>query len=156
MTARIVGRVVALYRYPVKSMAAESLETANVDWNGFDGDRRWAFVREGLERSGFPWLTIRQNTSMWHYRPRLVEPDNPNKSVTMVTTPSGVEYDVIDPELAEELGHGARVIRQGRGIFDTLPISLISTQSVNAIGSSVGATFDPRRFRPNIVIDSTD
>ena len=50
MKARTVGRVAMLYRYPVKSMAAESLESVEAAWNGFAGDRRWAFVREGLER----------------------------------------------------------------------------------------------------------
>jgi len=38
-----VGRVVGLWRYPVKSMAAEPLGAANVGWHGLAGDRRWAF-----------------------------------------------------------------------------------------------------------------
>jgi MOSC N-terminal beta barrel domain len=53
----VVGRVVALWRYPVKSMAAEELEAVEVSWNGLAGDRRWAFVRDGQVRNGFPWLT---------------------------------------------------------------------------------------------------
>jgi uncharacterized protein YcbX len=156
MTARTVGRVAMLYRYPVKSMAAESLQSIEAGWNGFAGDRRWAFVREGLERSGFPWLTIRELPAMWHYQPRFADPSNPDKSDTLVRTPAGQEYDVIDPELAQHLGHGARVIRQGRGIFDTLPLSLITTQTVAAIGASVGASFEARRFRPNLVVEATD
>jgi uncharacterized protein YcbX len=32
-----VGRVVGLWHYPVKSMAAESLELVNVSWQGFAG-----------------------------------------------------------------------------------------------------------------------
>ena len=65
MAAREVGRVAGLWRYPVKSMAAEALERADVGWHGLDGDRRWAFIREGMVRSGFPWLTIRENPRMW-------------------------------------------------------------------------------------------
>ena len=156
MKARTVGRVAMLYRYPVKSMAAESLASVEAAWNGLAGDRRWAFVREGLERSGFPWLTIRERPEMWHYQPRFADPSNPDKSDTLVRTPSGKEYDVIDPELARQLGHGARVIRQGRGIFDTLPLSLITTQTVAAIGASVGSTLEARRFRPNLVIEASD
>ncbi|MFN2464119.1 MAG: MOSC N-terminal beta barrel domain-containing protein, partial [Candidatus Dormibacteria bacterium] len=57
--SRAVGRVAALWRYPVKSMAGEALAVADVSWHGLAGDRRWAFIREGQERSGFPWLTIR-------------------------------------------------------------------------------------------------
>jgi MOSC N-terminal beta barrel domain len=55
----VVGRVAALWRYPVKSMAAEALDDAEVSWHGFAGDRRSAFIRDGQVRSGFPWLTIR-------------------------------------------------------------------------------------------------
>ncbi len=55
-----VGRVVGLWRYPVKSMAAETLTEVEVSWQGFAGDRRWAFVRGGVIQSGFPWLTLRQ------------------------------------------------------------------------------------------------
>ena len=142
-----VGRVVGLFRYPVKSMAAESLDTIEVDWNGFAGDRRWAFVRGGHERSGFPWLTIREHSVMWHYKPRFVEPDNPDKSMTVVRTPGGKEFDVVDPALAEELGHGARVIKQGRGIFDAMPLSLITTQTIAALSSSVGLELEARRSR---------
>ena len=52
-----VGRVVGLWRYPVKSMAGESLSEAEVFWHGLVADRRWAFIRNGVERSGFPCLT---------------------------------------------------------------------------------------------------
>jgi uncharacterized protein YcbX len=92
---------------------------------------------------------------MWHYQPRFEEPDRPDLSTTLVTTPSGNELDVVDPALAEELGHGARVIRQSVGIFDTFPLSLITTQTIASIGSVIGAELDSRRFRPNLLIDAT-
>src|SRR5690348_11382911 len=81
---RVLGRVTALFRYPVKSMAAEPLQQVEVSWNGFDGDRRWAFIRGGLVRSGFPWLTIRENPSMWKYEPYFANTGDPNHSTTMV------------------------------------------------------------------------
>ncbi len=126
----VVGRVAALWRYPVKSMAAEGLERAEVSWHGLAGDRRWAFIRAGQVRSGFPWLTIRELPELAHYRPRFAEPDRPNASVTLVRTPSGGELDVADPALAAELGPGVRVIKSDRGIFDTLPLSLLTTQTL--------------------------
>ena len=43
----VVGRVAGLWRYPVKSMAAERLENVEVSWHGLAGDRRWAFIRDG-------------------------------------------------------------------------------------------------------------
>lgn len=145
--------MVALYRYPVKAMAAEPLDAAEVGWNGIAGDRRWAFVREGLERNGFPWLTIRQVPRMALYKPRLVDPGLPDKSETRVTTPAGAEMDVLDAGLAAELGHGSRVIRLDRGAFDAMPLSLISTQTLAALEENVGVELEERRFRPNIVVD---
>lgn len=156
MTTRVVGRISAVFRYPVKSMASESLDSIDVGWNGLTGDRRWAFTRDALVRSGFPWLTIRECPEMWHYRPHFLEPQKPELSVTMVRTPSGEELDVVDPALAAQLGAGIRVIKQGRGIFDTMPISLISTRTVDAISAMTGAPLDARRFRPNLVVETTD
>jgi uncharacterized protein len=149
-----LGRVAALWRYPVKSMAGEALESTEVSWHGFAGDRRWAFVRPGLERSGFPWLTIRERSEMWRYEPSFVDPHEPDRSATVVRTPEGRELDVVDPALAAELGTGARVIKQNRGVFDVSPLSLTTTQSVAAVGSLVGAELDPRRFRPNILVEA--
>jgi uncharacterized protein YcbX len=152
--AVVVGRVAALWRYPVKSMGAEALDRVEVSWHGLAGDRRWAFIRDGVVRNGFPWLTIRQRPDMGLYRPSFVEPDRPNASRTVVRTPSGEEYDVVDPALAAELGVGARVIKQDRGVFDTMPISLITTGTVAGLGALVGADLDVLRFRPNLLIEA--
>ncbi|MEO0366850.1 MAG: hypothetical protein AAF265_15325 [Pseudomonadota bacterium] len=46
---QIVGRVVGLWRYPVKSMALESHTEANAPWSGLAGARRWAFIRKPLQ-----------------------------------------------------------------------------------------------------------
>ena len=151
----VVGRVAALWRYPVKSMAGESLESVDVSWHGLAGDRRWAFIRDGFVRSGFPWMTIRERAEMLHYRPRFEDPSRPDKSVTLVSTPAGAEREVVDPELAAELGDGVRVIKQDRGVFDAAPLSLITTQSVARIGALADAgRLDPRRFRPNLLIEA--
>lgn len=151
--ARQVGRVAALWRYPVKSMAAEALEAVDISWDGLAGDRRWGFVREGMERNGFPWLTIRERPDMWSYRPSYLEPDRPERSATIVRTPSGRDLDVADVALAEELGHGARVMKQNHGVFDAMPLSLITTRAIADIGAIVGRVLDVRRFRPNVLIE---
>jgi uncharacterized protein YcbX len=153
MTA--VGRVVGLWRYPVKSMAAEELDGAEVSWHGLAGDRRWAFIRDGQVRSGFPWLTIREQPELAHYRPFFAEPARPNASATVVRTPSGGELDVADPALAAELGPGVRVIKQDRGVFDTMPISLLTVQTLVGLGRLVGADLAACRFRPNLLVDAS-
>ena len=154
----IVGRVAGLWRYPVKSMAPEQLDCAEVSWHGLAGDRRWAFIRDGQERSGFPWLTIRGLPELVHYRPRFAEPGRPDASLTLVRTPSGGELDVAGPALAALLaasyGAGVRVIKQNRGVFDTMPLSLISAQTVASLGRLAGADLAASRFRPNILVDA--
>lgn len=151
---RPVGRVVGLWRYPVKSMAAEPLDAVDVSWSGLAGDRRWAFIRPGLERSGFPWLTIRELPELRHHVPFFTEPDRPNTSTTMVRTPAARELEVTDPELASALGAGVRVIKQDVGVFDTMPLSLITTQTVAALAEQVGVALEPQRFRPNLLVDA--
>jgi uncharacterized protein len=151
-----VGRVVGLWRYPVKSMRAEALAAAEVSWHGFAGDRRWAFIRDGVVQSGFPWLTLRERGDLNHYRPSFADPARPDKSPTVVQTPSGATFDVADPALAAELGSGVRVIKQDRGIFDTFPLSLITTQTIVRLGEMVDAPLEVERFRPNILVEAVD
>ena len=151
-----VGRVAALWRYPVKSMAAEAVEEVEVSWHGLAGDRRWAFIRDGIPRSGFPWMTIRERSDMGRYRPSFVDPSRPDASRTVVHTPAGAALEVIDPALAAELGDGVRVIKQDRGVFDAMPLSLVSTQTLAALGELAGRELDPQRGRPNLLIEAAD
>ncbi|WP_129649531.1 MOSC domain-containing protein [Peristeroidobacter agariperforans] len=151
----LVGRVVGLWRYPVKSMRGEALNEVNVSWHGLAGDRRWAFVRDGVAQSGFPWLTLRERADMNHYLPSFVDPTQPDKSSTLVRTPGGVTFDVTDPTLAAELWpDGARVIKHDRGVFDTFPLSLITRQTIEALAGMVSTPLDVQRFRPNLLIDA--
>lgn len=150
-----IGKVVGLWRYPVKSMGAEALTEVEVSWHGFAGDRRWAFVRDDAVQSGFPWLTLRDRWNMSHYCPAFLDPSQPNKSPTVVRTPSGVDFDVGDSALAAELyPRGARVVRNACGTFDTFPLSLITTQTILKLGETVGVTLDVQRFRPNILVEA--
>ncbi|ANM29479.1 hypothetical protein ABI59_07610 [Acidobacteria bacterium Mor1] len=150
-----VGTVVGLWRYPVKSMAAEALKRADVGWQGLDGDRRWAFVRDDVRGSGFPWLTIRQNPGMQQYRPAFVDETAAESSAVEVRTPAGVRLGVDEPKLAAELWpKGASAIKQNRGAFDTFPLSLITVQTVRQLGELVGEPLEVARFRPNILVDT--
>lgn len=155
MASREVGRVVGLWRYPVKSMAGEPLDDVEVAWHGLAGDRRWAFVQDRLVRSGFPYLTIRERAVMGHHRAAFVEPTRPDTSPVSVRTPDGDELDVADPALAEALGGGVRPLKLDRGTFDVLPLSLITTQTIAALSTLVGRELEVERFRPNLVVAAT-
>jgi uncharacterized protein YcbX len=148
-----IGRVAELWRYPVKSMAGERLDEAEISWHGLAGDRRWAFVRPDLERSNFPWLTIRERPAMAHFTPSLSEPGRPDDSPAVVRTPDGAELDVTDPALAALLGDGVRVIKQNRGIPDIAPLSLMTTATIAGLAQLVDARVDVRRFRPNLLVE---
>lgn len=155
MNGKQVGRVVGLWRYPVKSMGAEALAEVDVSWHGLAGDRRWAFIRNGVVHSGFPWLTLRERPDLSHYRPSFVDAARPDKSPTVVRTPLGAHFDVADPALGEELlPGGVQVIKQDRGVFDTFPLSLITTQTIAWLSKMVGAPLDIQRFRPNILVEA--
>lgn len=148
-----IGTLTGLWRYPVKSMTAEPLTRAEVSWNGVAGDRRWAFIRPHLERSGFPWLTLREVADMGQFTPRFADPAEPDMSRTLVRTPEGDEYEVTDPALAARLGDGVRVIKQDRGVFDSLPLSLITTRTVQGIEALTGRSLEIARFRPNLLVE---
>jgi uncharacterized protein len=151
----MLGTVAAIYRYPVKAMAGESLPEAELGWFGVPGDRRYAFVQSD-HTGDFPWLTIRQLPEMTRYRPALA--GDPETATPRITTPEGRALAVTDPELARELearsGRRVHLHRDHRGTFDAFPVSVISLQSVAALAELTGRELHPRRFRPSIVIDA--
>jgi uncharacterized protein YcbX len=154
MADRMVGTVQELRRYPVKSMAAESLDSSTISWHGLAGDRRWAFIRPGMERSGFPWLTIREKPDLWRYEPRVLDPRDVEGSKTVVKTLDGAELEVAD-EIARRLAE-RQVIKQFSGIFDTMSLSLLTVQSVEGLSGPVGQSLAALRFRPNILINGCE
>lgn len=154
---QIVGRVAALNRYPVKSMAGEALAVAEVDWQGIEGDRQYAFVRSA-NGTRFPWLTAREVPAMLLHRARFADPAAPKRSSVLVETPDGSTLSLHDPLLRGHLemaaGEPAALIQVARGIFDSMPISIITTASHSAVEAAHGAPLDPQRFRTNVVIES--
>jgi uncharacterized protein YcbX len=151
----MLGTVAAIYRYPVKAMAAEALDRADVWWFGVPGDRRYAFVQSD-HTGDFPWLTIRELPELTRYRPRSAA--DPESQPPVITTPEGRELELTDPALAAELAEKSRrrihLHRDHRGTFDAFPVSVISRQTVAALSELLGRELDPRRFRQTIVIDA--
>lgn len=153
-----VGIVVALYRYPVKSMRGEAIDQTHVHWNGLDGDRRYAFVQT-KNRTNFPWLTGRQVADLLRYTPRFVDPADPVRSPLIVRTPDGrdlpLDSDELRAELAQRHGQAIYLIQIGSGTYDSgMGISLMSRSSLRALGEGAGLDLDERCFRQNIVIEA--
>jgi uncharacterized protein YcbX len=153
----IVGRVAALWRFPVKSMAGEPLEQAELGWRGFVGDRQYAFLRHG-SLSRFPWFTGRDANGLLLYRALYRDPDDTKLSTIEVTTPEGEHFALDAPELkariAEEGGMAVDLVRSGRSFFDAMPVSIVTTATHDALDAEAGGAVDPRRFRINVVIES--
>lgn len=152
-----VGRVRAIFRYPVKSMAGELLDVAELGWHGIDGDRRFAFRRLN-DKSGFPWLTASKVPELILYKPIRLDHDTADSLPTHVRTPDGKEYELRSNELREEIskrfGSDVEMMNFKHGIFDEGLISVISLNTVNCIEREAGRGVDLRRYRPNVVIET--
>jgi len=150
-----IGHVEAIFRYPVKSMAGERLEVANLGWYGLDGDRRLAFRRID-NCSGMPWLTASKLPDLLLFAPQRREDSADADIPTQIRTPDGKEMPVFGEDLAAEVGrrHGGPVhmMQLRHGIFDETCISVIATDTIDEIGRLAGRSLDLRRFRPNVVV----
>src|SRR5438128_1754292 len=117
-----IGQVEAIFRYPVKSMAGEQLQAADVGWHGLDGDRRLA-LRRLKDRGGFPWLTAGKLPDLLLFTPvRRQNGDAGDELPTHVRTPDGREIGIFDEELAAEVQRRHRapvqMMNMKHGIFD--------------------------------------
>jgi uncharacterized protein YcbX len=155
---QIVGVIRQLARYPVKSMQGEALASLPLTLQGFQEDRRYAFV-QAASRSAFPWLTARELPELLRYQTVVEKAGTPEVAVT-VTTPSGERWPVASEELRRALearsGKSLFLLRDHRGSYDNAPVSLISQQTVARIAEETGTKENPWRFRPNLLVDLTD
>jgi len=159
-----IGHVDSIFRYPVKSMGGERLETAELGWHGIEGDRRLAFRRMN-DHSAFPWLTAGKLPDLLLFAPLRRDSDAHEDGAqrdsllpTHIRTPDGTEMPVFGEDLAAEVGrrYGAPVemMQMKHGIFDDASISVIALDTVHEIGRLAGLSADVRRFRPNVVVRS--
>jgi uncharacterized protein len=154
-----IGRVEQLFRYPVKSMAGEPVESVRLGWHGFEQDRRLAFVRKGV-LAGFPWLIASKLPQLIRYKPLRREADDPAQLPAHVLTPDGREVELrgaaLCQELAEAYGAGVELMQLDHGTFDEAKISLISRPTIRAIEKEAGVRLEVSRFRPNILVETVD
>ena len=131
-------RVDQLWRYPVKSLAGEPLESTQLTDDGVTGDRV-AYVRgpEGIRTS-----------RRWHRLLGLHGTLGPAGDPKI----DGHPWDG-DEALAlvrQAAGDDAWLASDGSGMFDILPLLVATDGAIAAFGR------DGRRLRPNIVIGGVD
>lgn len=150
-----VGEIAALFRYPIKSMAGESVETAVLGRHGLAGDRRLA-LRRLDDRTGFPWLTASKVPDLLRFVPLRRPSVDAHEPPSHVRTPEGEEISAFGPELASDLGrrHGSPVEMAflDRGVFDDAVVSVVAAATVESVCGLARLRADVRRFRPNLLL----
>jgi MOSC domain-containing protein len=132
--------VAEIWRYPVKSMAGERLQSAQLTASGIDGDRLIQ-VRNARGRT----VTSRTHSGLLGHHATLDRQGNPLVDGRPWTDP-GVLADV-----EKIVGPGAKLVRDdGLDRFDILPLLVATDGAISAFGR------DGRRLRPNIVIGGVD
>jgi uncharacterized protein YcbX len=138
-------------------MAGVSLDTATLGWHGLEGDRRFAF-RSAADKSGFPWVTASRLPELLLYKP-LGQAEHEPKRPTHVLTPGGRELELggeeLQVELGQKLGSAVELMQFNHGIFDEAPVSIINLVTIVEIEREAGQELDVRRFRPNIVVETS-
>src|ERR1043165_936271 len=99
---KLIGHVRELVRYPVKSMAGTTTESAFLGWHGLGGDRRFAFRRVG-EEGGFPWLSASGLPELLLSQPLGREGRGGEPLPIHVRTPDGAEVELRSATLESEI-----------------------------------------------------
>ena len=150
-----VGVIRRVARYPVKSMQGAAHDSIPLTLQGFEEDRRYAFV-QAESRGSFPWLTAREMPEFLRWQTAVEKPGTPDVEVS-VTTAAGERWPVASNELRQAIeklfGKAVFLLRDYRGSYDVANVSLISEQTVARIAEESQTEANPWRFRPNLLVN---
>lgn len=133
-------RIAELWRYPVKSMAGEPLQRAELRVDGIVGDR----VVQARNAHGRV-VTARTRPALLGHHATLGPDGEP-----LVDGRPWASDDVAR-DVQRAAGGGARLVRfDGAERFDVLPLLVATDGAVGRLG------YDRRRLRPNIVISGVE
>ena len=150
-----LGRIAALWRYPVKSMRGEALPSLAIDERGAIGDRYFALKdSDGRLGSGKTIRRFRQIDGLLGFRAAT------ENGVVVVHFPDGRTMRADDPSLGAILSAACGMAitieaeAQDRLMHrDSAPLHLLSEASIAWLRARLpDVAIDARRFRPNIVI----
>jgi len=147
-----MASVVEIWRYPVKSMAGERLDSCAVTATGLEGDRRWALVDGTPNRAG-KFLSIREEELLMTYRARL------DGGTVEVVSPDGETYRMGERVVSRIAAETSRplTLRELEGAnFDDSPVLVVNLATVSAFGLRAGMLVDHRRFRANLYVDGLE
>jgi uncharacterized protein YcbX len=133
-------KISQIWRFPVKSMAGEPLQTAVLTPLGIKGDR---IVH--VENARGRVVTSRTHPRLLGHHAKLNSSGEPLVDDLLWTNP-----DVL-PQIAEIAGPGAKLVHdESENRFDVLPLLVATDGAIAAFG------FDSRRLRANIVISGVE
>ena len=144
-------RVSELWRYPVKSLGGESVESLELDTRGVIGDRQWAVYDPDRKLgSGKNSRRFRRMDGLLDLSAKLID------GIPVISTEHG-ELVEGDDELARVLGRPGVRLQEESDIphHDASPVHIVTTAALRWLQDQLPETeLSARRFRPNIVIDA--
>jgi len=101
-TNATLDSVESIWRYPVKSMAGEKLQSVFVSDKGIIGDRVYAFVNEETNRAA---VVRKWAESLLNYHPRFVSEPDPHSKIPAleIVMPSGETLTTADSNIEERI-----------------------------------------------------
>jgi uncharacterized protein len=156
MTAHQPGRVAALARYPVKSLAGEEPAEVMVDERGCVGDRLWS-VRDPDGRLGSA-KTTRRFRRMDGLLELVAGYDG---AVPVIAFPDGRRLRGDDPGIDDALSrHVGRPVSLARERevphFDEGPLHLVTTASLATLSRARDGEVDWRHTRANLLVETQE
>lgn len=153
-----VGTLAALYRYPVKSTAGETLEVAELDARGLRHDRTWAlYTDDGRLGSGKTSRRFRKVDGLLGWRSTLVS--GPEGERPWLQGPDGERHRAGDAEtdVALTAAFGRPLALRAEAAdphHDDCGVHLVTSSALRRAGELAGAGVDARRLRPNLVLET--
>ena len=149
-----LGKVESLWRYPVKSLIGENLDTLNITNRGVSGDREYAILdSEGKFGSGKNTRRFKRIDGLFSMSAKTT-----NNSIS-IAFPDGTILNnsdsLINKKLSETLEQRVTLTKEAKtSHFDDGSIHILTTSSLALLQNLLpDSGIDVRRFRPNIVID---
>lgn len=158
------GRLVQIWRFPVKSMAGEQLEVAGVDRRGLVGDREWAvYDAEGRLASGKASRRFRRMDPVFELAAET------SGGQVLVRLPGGETVvageGAADLALSDHFGEDVELAPEADVPHqDAGAVSLVGTATLAALAGLPGLdrlhqtdqAVDPRHLRANLVLETAE